>query len=155
MPNAREGYINPRGTGRERLPERGSGPGRATPHPPPPAPGMSGMHKERQGRRGSATLFNDNSLISVSSYSKGQHERRGGQCISILTHVLVHNPTGPGGPECPCPSAGGDGGLSSFLPRPAVAASQRETWGWRDAELAEQRGTVREVQKLNVDVNNN
>lgn len=51
----------------------------------------------------------------------------------------------------------GRGGWGSVLiPAQAGGSSlARETWGWRDAELAEQRGTVREVQKLNVDVNNN
>lgn len=62
--------------------------------------------------QGEATLFNDNSLISVSSYSKGKHVRTGGgarsgQCIWILTHVLVHNPTGSGGGGSELPELGG------------------------------------------------
>lgn len=54
-----------------------------------------------------ATLFNDNSLISVSCYSKGKGGgTRRGQCISVLTDVLVHNPTGTGGSGGPCSPGG-------------------------------------------------
>lgn len=67
---------------------------------------------EGGGRARKATLFNDNSLSSVSCYSKGKGGgTRSGQCILGLMEVLVHNPTGTGGFGVPC----SPGGLSSAV----------------------------------------
>lgn len=137
MPSAPEGCTEQgRGDWQGKDPERAGGPGEPR-DGRPRSPRDVRDAQERQGRE-VQPLSLMTTRWSLSSYSKGQRVRRGGQCISTLTHVLVQNPTGPGGPECPCPS-----GVCLSVPIPAQAGSSslaRDTWECRDAELAEQRG---------------